>query len=553
VTEADSAASLEAFATRLNSRRLVLVTVVAIAFVFVVGSSVRLDGQGLHGDELHQATAAFAFGANQPEIVEGLSIGGIPVLNMPYSGAIKSALFAAYLELPGATFGVLSWRMFGILLTAAGLVGFGLIAGRWVPMTTLLLFLLLVISDAMVMLGSRHDWGPIALALLMRLLLLAIWIRGERQVAPSLVSSFVVGLIAGFAVFEKLSNVAIVAALPVLFGLSRRRRTFRHAGALMGGLAVGSLPLAAANVYTYIRDGSLISLAPKMVRSYSTHRELADYLEHYIGLGAGSEARRFILGSPATTEQPSAEFLIVLALLLMTAASAFIWGRRNDLLRCAAVLLTCYVGIAFVIYAFPRVTWVHHWVIGTPFQYLSFALATAGLMQISREDPTTYRRIWLGFYGVLLTVFILVRCVSVASLERSLLAGEASQHWPPSTTRFGELMSQHVDGGLLITAGWGLAPQAYCLSGGPANFVHDLYWTYQQTSNITNRLEAMGSRVLLAAKPEWWSIVDHSRGRKMWRDLDTIEAWAPDWREVPVDGELGQLQWISVRKFVRVD
>ncbi len=551
MTEADTAASFEPNATRLNSRRLVLVTVLAIVSVFVVLSGVRLDGQGLHGDELHQATAAFAFGARQPEIIEGLSIGGIPVLNMPYSGAIKSALFAAYLELPGATFSVISWRMFGILLSAAGLAGFGLIAGRWLPMATLVLFLLLVVSDGMVVLGSRHDWGPIALALLLRMLLLAVWIRGERQVAPSLANSFVVGLLAGFAVFEKLSNVAIVAALLLLFGLSSRRRTLRHAGALIGGLGVGSLPLALANIYTYVRDGSLISLAPKMVRSHSAHKELGDYLEQYISLGAGSEARRFILGSPATAEQPSYEFFVMLALLLMTAVSASIWGRRNDLLRSAAVLLSCYIGIAFVIYALPRATWVHHWVIGTPFQYLSFALTTAGLLQLSREGPTTYRRLWLWSYAVLLVALLLVRSVSVGSLERSLLAGEASQHWSPSTTRFGELMSQHVDGGLLITAGWGLAPQAYCLSGGPPNFVHDLYWTYQQTQEITNRLDAMGSRVLFVAKPEWWSIVDHSRGRKMWRDLDTIQSWAPGWYEVPVGGELGQLEWISVRKFAR--
>ncbi len=534
-----------------SSRRPIVVAVLALACVFVVSSSVRLDGQGLHGDELHQANAVFAFGPNRPEIVDGLSIGGIPVLNMPYSGAIKSAAFAAYLQLPGSAFNAVTWRLFGILLSAAGIVGFGLIAGRWIRMVALVPFLLLVITDGTVLLASRHDWGPVALALLLRFIVLALWVRGECQETTSPTNSLLIGLVVGIAVFEKLSNVALVAILPLLFGLSPTRRTMRHAIALVTGLALGTLPVAAVNVYTYFRDGTLISLAPEVTRNYSTQRELADYLEAYLGLGVGDEVRSYILGSGAAAWQMSAEFFITLALLLMTAAGALLWGRRNDLLRMSGVLLSCYVVIALAIYALPRATWVHHWIIGTPFQYLAFALAGAGLLQIWKQAAVPLHRVWAGCFLALTVGLLVSRSLSFVSLERSLFEGQASQWWHPSLTRFGELMSEHVDGGVVIAAGWGLAPVAYCLSGGPPNFAHPLFWDYQRTSDITNRLDALQSRVMFVAKPEWWSVASRARGRQLWRDLDSIGNWAPDWREVPLTDELRELEWISVRKFVR--
>ena len=551
MSEAESTLAPAPQPKRLASNRLVALVVLAIAGSFVVLSSVQLEAQGLHGDELHQATASFAFRSRHPEIFRGLSIEGIPVLNMPYSGAIKSALYATYLELPGASFSVVSWRMLGILFSAVGIAGFGLLVGRRLELSASSLFLVLVATDGMVVLGSRHDWGPIALALLLRMLLLAVWLRGERADALSPTNSFWIGLIAGIALFEKLSNVALIAVLPVLFALSPGRRTLTHAGALVGGLGLGALPLAAANLYTYWRDGLLVSLSPKMLRSQAPELQWGDYLHRYSNLGAGGEARHFILGGPGPAEAPSLEAFALWTLILATAAAAATFWKRSDLLRSAAALLLCYVGIAVVIYAFPRVTWVHHWVIGTPFQYLAFALTLAGLGRLARERPETRTRWWMRTYVALVIGFLLVRSVSLISLEKSLLTGDAAQHWTPSTVRFGELMSEEVDGGILITAGWGLAPQAYCFSGGARNFVHDLFWTYRRPSEIKNRLDTLKARALFVARPEWWSIVDHSRGVRMWRDLDTIDSWAPDWREVPVSDELGELEWISVRKFVR--
>ncbi len=452
---ADSVTSVtrESVTPPLTSRCLVLLIALLIVSLFVVSSSIRLDGQGLYGDELHQATAVFAFGPKRPEIIDGLSIGGIPVLNMSYSGAIKSAAFAAYLGASGHPFGVINWRMFGILLSAAGIAGFCLIAGRWIPVAVLIPFLLLVISDGTLILASRHDWGPIALAFCLRIVLLAVWLRGEMQRTPPASNSFILGLIVGIATFEKLSNVVLIGVLALLVGFSSSRRTMRHASALMAGLGIGLIPLAAVNLYSYATEGTLMLLAPGMVYGFSTEMELGTYFESYLGLGSGDIVRKFILGRGADGFHVIAEFSFVIALLVMTAGAALAWGRRNELLRASATLLACYFTVALALYVLPRPTWAHHWIIGTPLQYLAITLAACGMLRVAKAGPTHSTRGWSVCFSALVVGLLVLRTLSVVSLERSLMQGDASVRWTPSLTRFGELMSEHVDRGLVITAG----------------------------------------------------------------------------------------------------
>ena len=72
-----------------KDRCLVAVLSLLPAVIFLWLSTVRLDAQGLYYDELHQAAGAFAYLGSPPEYFALFTIHGIPLLNMPYSGAIK--------------------------------------------------------------------------------------------------------------------------------------------------------------------------------------------------------------------------------------------------------------------------------------------------------------------------------------------------------------------------------------------------------------------------------------------------------------------------------
>ena len=72
---------------------------VAAAIVFLALSTVELDRQGMYYDEVHQAPAAFFYIGERPAMFI-YPVFEVPVLNMAYSGAIKSAVYGAYLVCP---------------------------------------------------------------------------------------------------------------------------------------------------------------------------------------------------------------------------------------------------------------------------------------------------------------------------------------------------------------------------------------------------------------------------------------------------------------------
>ena len=193
-----------------TERRGSLLAGLLFAAAFLALSSPHLEEQGLYYDELHQAPAAFNYlGGDFAGF--NYNVRGVPILNMTYSGAIKSNVYGLYLKVV-PTFTVRSWRLLGLLFVAAGLVAFFLIAGPSLPPAARILFGLLLVTDTTVVLTVRHDWGPVALALALRLLLLALCVSTLTGRALALKCSLA-GCVAGIALFEKLSSVC--AAGPV--------------------------------------------------------------------------------------------------------------------------------------------------------------------------------------------------------------------------------------------------------------------------------------------------------------------------------------------------
>jgi hypothetical protein len=130
---------------------------VVAALAFLALSTVRLDWQGMYYDEVHQAPASFFYIGEHPALFV-YPVLGIPVLNMGYSGAIKSAVYGAYLRLSGAHFTVFSWRLLGILFVSVGLLLFYRFAAVRLPVASSLVFLALFLTDTSAILMTRHDW-----------------------------------------------------------------------------------------------------------------------------------------------------------------------------------------------------------------------------------------------------------------------------------------------------------------------------------------------------------------------------------------------------------
>lgn len=490
----------------------------------------RLEAQGVYADEVHQAAAAFAWTGSPPEHMCALAIGGVPVLNMPYSGALKSAIYGLSMRLTGRGFRLVDWRRLGIAFTAVGLFAFVAVAGRRLGVGPALVFAGLMVTDCGVLLASRHDWGPVALALLLRLLVLAVWVRSTVSERPRPASTGWIAALTGLAVFEKLSSVAFALPMLGLLALDPRRPTRGHAAAGVAGLLLGGAPLILVNAVSWARDGVLISFAAPMVHPFSSPGGLLRRVVAYLAVGSGYQVEKFILSDPPPVGLAVGEAAMVLVALVLALGAGLSTRGRRGLVVTGAV--AGYAVVFLVLEALPRTTWVHHWIIGTPFQYVAVA-AALGVVRGRRK------RAFLLAVGV----WVVLRVVLAGHLEGALLAGKASRRWDPQLTRLAEAAARAPADEVFLAADWGMALPIYCFSQGRAGIVREPLWTNEWRTQVADlerpgryrRIHVLTMNPPTGLRPQRTAVI-----------LSWMES-RPPWCPEPPPPELGGLEVVSCR------
>jgi len=520
---------------------------VVAAGAFAGLATPNLTGQGVYYDELHQATGTFAYLGQDPEMFSIGSVFGLPVLNTSYSGAIKTGVFGLWLRVSRHPFTVRGWRLLGIWIAAAGLGVFVFLARPRIGNLPCFLFVLLVSTDATVLLASRHDWGPVALAFALRLLFLGVWLAGadaDDGNPATLRNSAVLGLIVGVALFEKLSSIVLLVPL-LLILFSRRHPTRKHHTLASGaGLFVGALPLILANVGSLVQRGTLISLA-QIGATADRSAPLQDLLIRYLDLANGADIQMFILGRPLpSTLLPG----LVLSAAALSAAGllSVLMRRDNPAFSRSLTMLGSYLGVAAALHLLPNRTWVHHWVLGTPFQYLAFALVVAGILR-TRSALIGCRLVAATAVIVTLAGVVVVRLPQTIALEGALIRGETSRSWHPSLTDLGTFAADHSREALFLASDWGVATQIYCLAQGQPRVVEEIFWNYTGPGMIENALDRSGKDVFYVVRTEPPARVRSDHSLRIEEDVSSLAGWI----EVPPEAVARAFEVVHVRKFVR--
>jgi hypothetical protein len=501
----------------------------------------HLDSQGFYYDELHQAPAAFHYIGKHP-IQFTWRFHGIPVFNMPYSGAIKSTIYGLYLRYINPQFTAFNWRMFGIIFVSVGVLFFYLAAGQLISLATGILLGLMILTDSTAILTTRFDWGPTALSLGLRMVLLATWLSIELD-APSALKYAIVGFIAGFAVFEKLSSVVLMPALFVL--LISSLKTDRKAWiAGLSGIFAGTIPLVLANISSYRGAGFLISLSGAAgARPGFTPADIYDHAFQFLSLGQGVMSRDQILGEPTRPIFANLEAGAILFLLLTIVIAAWRFRREHRSIHLAGALVVAYVVICISFFLMPRGTFIHHWIVATPFHYLAIALALPALMDLAR---TRHTRLYVAALTAGLTVLMTARVVTVYAIESSLIAGKASAAFAPALNRVAEIAAAKTRNAVFVSSDWGSGTQIYCFSNGQDDFVYEPFWS-TNPAQATTRIAAQTNKNILYIVTTHLSEQFDAAARQ----VEAAMASADGWREAPLDGEFAGLNRIDVRKFVR--
>jgi len=465
------------------------------ALLLVLMTTYRLERPGAFYDELHQAPGAFAYIGRPSALFSFVPIGGVPLMNMSYTGAIKSAIYGLYLRAFDRPFSIWSWRLLGIFFSAAGVIAFSLLAGGRMTLGALLLFLALLLTDTNFLLQSRHDWGPVALGFLLRMMLAGL---GLRQLTGSRGpwSAFLLGLITGIAIFEKLSSAVLLGPLIIMLLADPASRTVRSALQALAGLVAGALPAIAVNLHSLVTTSSLVALASV---DTTPRRSIWGYGANYLFLGNGGLERRMILEAPPLRWTEPLEGLAIVGLIVLVGAVAWQRRRVDDGARLAGVALLCYLAVGVALPFLPHGTAEHHWIIGTPFQYLAIALAAASVW--SQPGVRTVRR---ALFAGSLTLLLVARTTALVSAFDAIKGDRYTRTWDPSLNTAAAFAARQPASAIFIAANWGVATQALCFSNGRQNFVFELYPSYGGPETLNPVLAPPERDVVIAAalRPE---------------------------------------------------
>lgn len=506
--------------------RVGLATGVLAAVLFVWIGAIGIEAQGLYPDETFQATGAFAYKGKPPVAV--LTFWRLPLMNTSYIGALKTTLYGLYL-LAGGTFTVASWRIVGLLLVAAGMVGFAWLARGALRWWAMALFLLLVATDTTVVLSSRFDYGPTALSLGLRLLLI-----GAVLAPVSRTNSALVGFLLGIGVFEKLSNAALLPVLGAVFVLQRERRNWEQGKAFAAGFGVGLLPLAFVNALSLWRLGHLISLEPAGGPHQASWAEfIREFRMRYFDISTGWYLREYALGQAASQIVKDREFWVLGGLLGLAGAIGVAAARR------AAGMIAAFFAVGLFVYLLPKVTSFHHQILVTPFPYAAIALAL---------DARGLRWARAGL-GVAATVYLGLHLGLLASVVDDFRAGRHGAMVPPGFTEIGHYAAERKNDAVFFHAAWGMWGQIYCLSGGEETFQPQLFWNYHGPEDLQRAIARLGRKTVYVLTPvRPFGMAEHLPATLR---IEADMAALPGWREIPADGvPLVVSESIRVRKFV---
>lgn len=514
------------------------------ATLFVALATVRLGAQGPQYDELHQATGAFTWLGSPPELFCLDAFNRVCLLNTTYSGAIKTNLYGLYLRLSGGRFDLGTWRLAGIFLLALGIALFPLLARRGLPLWSLAVFLALLLSDAAVLLFGRFDWGPVSLALALRLAFLGLWLRSVDDPQPSPWTSFGLGALGGLATFEKLSSCLLVLPLGLFLLVDGRRRTRRHGLAALAGLAAGAAPLALVNLGALLTGKGLISLRNVSEPVSRSVPGFAAYLGELASLGQGGRIAEIVLGLPVWRREAGWEAVLLLAAVLGVAGAALL-GRC----RPAGIALASYGAVAVGLYFLPRATSYHHWILATPFQYAALVLA---LVCLARATPSRRQRGLAIALTVIVTVWVGIRVPNLIAVERAFVRGSASRSWSPALARLGSFAARQADQAVFVAADWGVATQIYCFANGRPGLVYEPYWHALEATDLRADLRSIqaksGRRLVYLVRLEPAAdVIPGARAR-----VEAALLSDPYWLEVPVEPE-ARLPGVRIRKLLAVE
>ncbi len=182
-----------------------IVVIAVVAYVLIALFHIR--NPGLYYDESLFVNAAL--GAPDNDDFVSYRIFGVPVMNFPYVGALKSFVYAPIFAIFGVS--LLSIRLPAVLLSAGTIIMIYGLLGRFIPRWIAAVTTAFIAIDTAFVLMTRVDEGPIVLMLLLKVAAIYALVRSLQTNSWRFFSFSLVLLALG--VWDKLNFIWIVVGL----------------------------------------------------------------------------------------------------------------------------------------------------------------------------------------------------------------------------------------------------------------------------------------------------------------------------------------------------
>ncbi|MFN8523626.1 MAG: glycosyltransferase family 39 protein [Chloroflexota bacterium] len=435
----------------------------------------HLSRPGLYYDEALQAPAAIRLLGQDPhrglDLPRGISLLGreLPVMTMSYLGAPKSYLIAAAFVIGGVS--VESLRLLGVAVGVITVALTACLAWRLSGWLAGAIGGMLLASDPAFVLHTRTDWGPVALAAVLRvgaMLALAAWLDSGRS------RWLVLGAwLLGLAVYDKASALWLVLALGLVGILAwlafRWRPGPRPLALAAGAFVLGSAPFWLWNAFNdwaafrFAARGNLgggiasTDLASLLAAASDRPRLLGEMLS-----GGGMDVLQF----GTTIDRPL--WLSAQVPLLVLAMGLSLWSSFRDG-AWAACFRRLWLGplLALIVFAqmlaSPLAIWQHHLIGLYPLPQLFIGAAAGELARDRRTDRWTPPRAALSL-GL---VWALVANILLMGEYHGLMTSwGGAGNWSPVIGDVASVLQEELRGRTVQTLDWGAAYPLMVYSGG---------------------------------------------------------------------------------------
>ena len=190
--------------------RYLFVSIITLALVGYLGLGLwNIENPGIQYDEVLFGNASLGI-QDHSFVAWTIPLGpkNVPVMLMPYIGAIKSYLYFPVLRLFEAS--PLAIRLPTILIGAISLLFYAILAKRAIGLMGALIFALLLATDPSFLYHTRLDWGPVALMMLFKAIgvyFFVMWWDTKRDIYIAFC-----GLCLGLGVFDKVNFAWFILA-----------------------------------------------------------------------------------------------------------------------------------------------------------------------------------------------------------------------------------------------------------------------------------------------------------------------------------------------------